>query len=122
MSFSAQRTAHIPLRRLFLIWEEEAKTNDPDLLHFYQATGRALEWSALLEKHRVVVLAEAGSGKSAELEEQANLSRAVGRFTFGATVQSVGAKGLGAALGRASMSQLAAWRKSDRPAWFFFDS
>jgi hypothetical protein len=47
-----------------------------------------------LMKQRVVILAEAGSGKSTELMEQARLSVRVGRYTFSATVQNVGRRGL----------------------------
>ena len=41
-----------------------------------------LGWPELLAKRRVVILAEAGSGKTAELTEQARLQKSVGKFSF----------------------------------------
>src|SRR5467141_1226231 len=101
----------IHLDRRFIVWSE-TKGTDPELLSYFDATGHTLRWEELLEKHRVVVLAEAGSGKTAELEEQARLTAAQDRFTFQATVQNVGVKGLEVALGSLSARQLEDWRAS----------
>ncbi|HET6520026.1 MAG TPA: hypothetical protein VFG47_09440, partial [Geminicoccaceae bacterium] len=91
-------------------------------MSYLLASREGLTWEDLLAKHRVVILAEAGSGKSTELAEQTRLSAAAGRYTFFTTVQSVGRRGLSAALGRAASLKLEQWRTSDQPAWFFFDS
>ncbi|HMN45883.1 MAG TPA: hypothetical protein PKE27_14995 [Povalibacter sp.] len=80
-----------------------------------------LGWKELLERRRVVLLAEGGSGKSTELEEQARQRRADGEFAFFATIQNVARAGLDAAF-HAQQTELHAWRVSSRPAWFFFDS
>ena len=110
----------VPLRRRFIAWTDR-ETGDPEVISYLLGSGEALTWKDLLSKHRVVVLAEAGSGKSTELHEQARLSVAAGRYTFSATVQAVGGRGLASAIGMAA-STLEEWQKSDQPAWFFFDS
>lgn len=111
--------AIIPLDRRFFAWTSDGPT-DPELLSLYRGGG--LRWNDLLEKHRVVVLAEPGSGKTAELGEQARLCNAEGRFCFLATVQNVGTKNVEAALGSAKWAELLSWRASGQPAWFFLDS
>ena len=113
----------VPLDRRFYEWRKDAE----ELAHYrYQATAGLsdgmLGWPELLAKRRVVILAEAGSGKTEELKEQARLQTALRRFAFHATVQDVGRDGLDKALRRSDQQRLDAWRKSDEPGWFFIDS
>ena len=82
------RMAAIALNRRFVEWAPD-KGSNPDLEEHFSASREALTWDDLLAKHRVVILAEAGSGKSTELEEQARLSRQSGRWTFECTLQSL---------------------------------
>lgn len=79
-------------------------------------------WDELLAKRRVVILAEAGSGKTEELRERVRLQLAAGKFAFYATVQDVGRDGLESALRRADRGGLQDWRASNEPGWFFVDS
>ncbi len=114
-------TAPISLNRRFVPWTER-DSGDPEVMSHLLAFGDALTWEDLLAKHRVVLLAEAGSGKTTELAEQARLSNIAGRYTFSTTVQRVGRHGLSRALSRRMAERLEAWRTSDEPGWFFFDS
>ena len=84
--------------------------------------GGELAWSDLLAKRRVVILAEAGSGKSVEMEGQARLLAEAGRLAFCATVEDMGADGLECSLSVADRAKLAIWRTSNEPAWFFIDA
>lgn len=81
-----------------------------------------LGWPELLAKRRVVMLAEAGSGKTEELLEQARLQSAADKYAFYATVQDVSRGGLENALRPSDREQLNVWRSSDEPGWFFLDS
>ena len=115
--------ATIQLNRQFYEWREGAD----GLAHsrYRAAMGLAsglLSWSELLAKRRVVILAEAGSGKTEELIEQARQQTATGRFSFYATVRNVGRDGLDKALRPADRTRLSAWRASAEPGWFFIDS
>jgi hypothetical protein len=96
--------------------------SDPDLVaHFGRASG-TLGWEDLFKKRRVVLLAEAGSGKTTEMKARDVALTAQGQASFYATVEDVGRRGLEAALKPADRACLAAWRRSERDAWFFIDS
>lgn len=112
----------IDLDRRFLRWSE--KQNDAAEVYAWlrHHSRNDLDWPKLLQHHRVVVLAEAGSGKSEELKEQARRLGSNGQFGFYATVQDVARQGLDAALGNAGRCRLEQWRASDQPGWFFIDS
>ena len=112
--------APVPLNRRFIAWTD--RDSEPEVTSYLLASDHTLTWEDLLAKHRVVILAEAGSGKSTELAEQERLSTAAARYTFAATVQDVGRRGLSRALGRAASLKLEEWQTSDQDAWFFFDA
>lgn len=113
--------ATIPLGRRFNEWRDDtdqawARRRKVRVSH------ETLTWSDLLAKRRVVILAEAGSGKTAELIAQASLQVAAGKTAFCATVQDVGRDGLERTLRPADRARLQAWRAGSEPAWFFIDS
>jgi hypothetical protein len=112
----------IPLNRQFYEW----KAGESDLLPRYRALAGLskglLYWQDLLAKKRVVILAEAGSGKTEELKEQARLQTVAGKFSVYATVQDVGRDGLAPALKSCDQNRLSTWQQSNEPGWFFIDS
>ena len=80
-------------------------------------------WSDLRKKRRVIVLAEAGSGKSSEFRGQRDGLRAEGKFAFYVSVRDVAQAGLEAALPPADRSQHAEWKADpDAECWLFVDS
>jgi hypothetical protein len=112
----------IELNRRFVEWKEK---HSPDLdFAFHLGISRGgLGWDDLLKKRRVVLLAEAGSGKSEEMAEQAKRQNAFGHFAFYIRVQDLGHRGLEAALQRnKDRERLAVWRTRTDHAWFFVDS
>jgi Cdc6-like AAA superfamily ATPase len=74
--------AFIPLERTFskIILEPDAG-DDSDLSATPGRSG-VLQWSDLLSHHRVIVLSEAGSGKTAEIRNVARQLRAEGKSAF----------------------------------------
>lgn len=56
----------VALNRRFEEWSLTSESN-PDLDRLFSASTDALTWDDLLARHRVVILAEAGSGKSTEM-------------------------------------------------------
>ena len=80
-------------------------------------------WRDLLEMRRVVILAEAGSGKSTEFQTQCAALKAADKFAFTASVHDVARAGLEGGLVPGDRARFAAW-KADETAecWLFVDS
>jgi hypothetical protein len=110
----------IALDRRFLEWGEGDRS-DPETAYRWLPEG-LLSWEALSKHRRVVILAEAGSGKTTEMNEQARLRQTAGDFAVYATVEDVGTDGLDNALSAKEREALVAWRKSEKVGWFFIDS
>jgi hypothetical protein len=84
----------IPLDRRFLGWSKELENTDPDaILPFGRSTDLSNR-AEISERRRLVILAEAGAGKTAEMREQARWRIEAGQFAFFATVEDVAADGL----------------------------
>jgi hypothetical protein len=109
----------VELDRTFFSWSEDRAPGDWFLL---QRLSGSQNWSELLKLQRVIVLAEAGSGKSDELKAQAKSQQKAGRFAFYVTVQDVARPGLPAALNSRDRTLFAAWKNSEDQAWFLVDS
>src|SRR6185437_10897711 len=102
---------YIALDRRFVSWNEE----EGSALERLSAPWRnfeAMPWSELRKQKRVVLLAEAGSGKSAELKEQARAVSAEGAYGFYTEVKAVAREGLAESLGGAHRVWFAAWKAS----------
>lgn len=112
---------HVALDRRFIAWQEK-EGSAIQRLRQSQLPGDDTAWSELRKHQRVVILAEAGSGKTEELRTQARALASNGSFSFYTTVQNVATQGLAESLSGAERGQLAAWLASDKPAWFFIDS
>lgn len=112
----------VSLDRQFTRWEAEAEI-DADIARYLESYSGNYDWTALLEKRRVVILAEAGSGKSTEFAEQAKRINAVGQTAFSTTLQKIGQRGsLQSALGSTEWRRFERWQASAEPCWLFLDS
>ncbi len=80
-------------------------------------------WSDLLAKRRVVVLGEAGSGKSTEFERQQAAVPSEGKFSFLVTVRDVADAGVEGAMPPAMRRAFGEWSASpEAECWLFVDS
>jgi len=112
----------IALNRQFFEWRE-GELSDPDLILRLGGSADLLSWKSISARRRVVIVAEAGSGKTVEMREQARRRTEAGQFAFYATLEDVGQDGLDSALGPTDRARLVSWRgRSDESAWFFVDS
>jgi hypothetical protein len=112
---------HIALDRRFVVWNEE-EGSAIERLRMPRADSEDIAWKELRTHQRIVMLAEAGSGKSEELKEQARALSEQGDFAFYTRVHDAALDGLSESLLPAERERLAAWIASDRLAWFFIDS
>lgn len=111
----------VDLRRRFQEWNDEEPL-DPEMQRAWGLEDGGLGWEQLVSKMRVVILAEAGSGKTTELAERARLMAQSHDYVFHATVEDVGRDGLDDALSVDARNKLATWRQAADDAWFFIDS
>ncbi len=111
----------ISLNRRFVEWDDK-ESPDPEIRRALGLEEGGVGWDELLLKRRVVILAEAGSGKTTEMAERARITAASGRYSFHATVEDVGRDGLKQALSVNGRESLNAWHASNEEAWFFIDS
>jgi hypothetical protein len=111
----------IALGRRFIEWREGDST-DPETLLRFRPSADLPGWDVVSVRRRVVLLAEAGSGKTEEMKEQARQRVAAGQFAFYSTVEDVGTDGLEGSLRSVDKARVASWRTSTDDAWFFVDS
>ena len=80
-------------------------------------------WSDLLESSRVVLLAEAGAGKTVEMREQARRLAEENKFAFFMAVESLDHESVSALLSSVEERRFEAWKADGEAlAWFFLDA
>lgn len=79
-------------------------------------------WDQLLQRPYVVVLGEAGTGKSTEFDRQADQLSAGGHFAFFVEINSLACNGLANSMDPEDRERLEAWRATDARVTFFLDS
>jgi hypothetical protein len=113
---------HIELDRTF--WPlRDGEEYDPDTLRAQARFGlHLMHWSNLLTMTRVVILAEAGTGKTHELRETARRLRREGKAAFFCHIENLATDGLERGLSEGSVEEVRSWLAGDHAGWFFLDS
>lgn len=83
--------------------------------------GRSFSWSDLLAEYRVVVLSEAGSGKTEEFRNAATTARGEGKPAFFLRLEFV-ADDFETAFEDGTVAEFDDWLASDEEGWLFLDS
>lgn len=113
----------IELKRRFLEADEEeadfSRAVDPEWLELCEWP---MGWEALLERRCVVVLGEAGAGKTTEFQLRAEELNERGQAVFFIPLAELAAASLPDCLSARQLARLAAWRSSAEDAWFFLDA
>lgn len=114
--------AFVELNRSFFPLQKDQEPS----LDFGRAWGRKLggwlEWSDLRERRRVVLLAEASSGKSEEFKNQVKQLNAEGNAAFYLPIEELADQGFEAALDAGAAKRFEQWSGGADEAWFFLDS
>jgi hypothetical protein len=84
--------------------------------------GSWLNWVDLLSRRRVVLLAEASSGKSVEFRNQQERLVEQGKTAFFLRIEELADHGFAAALDNAGAVAFDHWRAGTDEGWFFLDS
>ena len=113
---------HVDLDRKFERLSDEDDF-DPDALRARVAFGLAdSSWDDLLKEPRVVILAEAGTGKTHELRTKAEALKASNHAAFFCRIEDLGSDGLPEALDPADDDAFRAWLEGSDHGRFFLDS
>lgn len=118
-------TPYIDLQRRFHHLSETQQTNQELLAAIGEYRGASdIGWQELLEHPRVVILAEAGAGKTTEMKEQMERLLAAGRAAFFIPLEALAHESVESVLSSPDVvAMLAGWKASpDAPAWFFLDA
>lgn len=81
----------------------------------------AVTWNELDEQFRVVILADAGAGKTHEMKGRAAYLRGAGRYSFFLRIEDLN-DGVSQAFEIGTTEEYRRWRNSSDDAWFFLDS
>ena len=105
--------------------EEQRDSSSIQLREFRQRLGLGgIDWDELLKSRRVVLIAEAGAGKTQELKAQQSRLEDGGKFAFFIPIERVCTESIEAFLqGERALQSFMQWRDaSSEKAWFFLDS
>ena len=111
----------VDLGRTFKILRDHGITEDSQRFDPASAYGKSIPWSELLEWPRVVILSEAGSGKTKEIREAARRLRYEGKAAFFLRLENLNTD-IEDALEEGSFEEFEAWRRTGECGWLFLDS
>lgn len=111
----------IDLNRTFQELPLTEKEKDDNQISVHFDFGRDLKWSGLLEEYRVIILAEAGSGKTFEIRNACKSVRTEGKASFFLRLEFV-AKGFEDAFEIGTYEEFEEWLNSTEEGWLFLDS
>ncbi|MBK6738908.1 MAG: hypothetical protein IPG64_13915 [Haliea sp.] len=111
----------VPLDRYFSrVPKPEAESDEQDFHSFFSGQKRT-GWQEIEAEFRCVILAEAGAGKSFEMEARAKHLEEQGRAAFFIRIEDIEV-GFEKAFEFGSVDAFEGWLKSQDEAWFFLDS
>ena len=117
------KTRTIELGRKFLEIPDIPGEIDPDeLVRAALALSRGQAWPQLLAHRYIVVLGEAGTGKTTEFRRQADALTNAGEWAFFVEISALANHGLHESLSPEEEEQLGSWRRSESEAVVFLDS
>ena len=111
----------VSLDRYFTLAPKSETDSDEQELRSIWNDQKRTGWSELEEEFRCVILAEAGAGKSYEMEARAKHAEALGRVAFFIRIEDI-EDGFEAAFEVGSAEVFERWLHSKEEAWFFLDS
>lgn len=113
----------VPLRRGFVAVPEAYQRDDHPLDEVWPGAHGAhrKSWDDLLNESRVVILAEAGSGKTFELAATARRLVNQGRYAFFIRIEDI-TEAFAAAFEIGTAERFREWLDGSEQAWFFLDS
>ena len=85
--------------------------------------GSGISWTEILEHSRVVLLAEAGAGKTVEMEERAKRLAREGQYAFFLPLEALDRDPISDLLSNSEALRFHQWKEdSEAAVWFFLDA
>src|SRR4051812_28350324 len=109
---------YIELHRTF---HELSQSKEAESDEGFYSTGVKLTWDSLLEEQRVVLLSEAGSGKTEEIRQATKRLRQLGKAAFFLRLEHV-ASDFDIAFEEGELAEFKSWLASTEPGWLLLDS
>ena len=102
----------------------DREVDDPDnLAAWSEYLPGSTGWPELLEQNRVVLLAEAGAGKTEEMRQQAKRLVEEGKFAFFVALEDLDREPIDEILATDDEKRFEKWKAAAHaPAWFFLDA
>ncbi len=113
--------AYIDLNRSFASISKDHEFDESDFEHAFLNAGKTTHWPDILKLKRVVILAEAGVGKTEEITMITNRIRANGEKAFFLRLEHL-CNDFEISFEIGTFSEYQEWLTADESAWFFLDS
>jgi len=114
-------TSIVPLIRRFRPVAKDADTDEAESVRLLWGHSKLKVWQDLEKAYRTVILADAGAGKTFEMEGRARRLREKGQQAFFLRIESL-ADGVANAIEVGTADDFAKWLSGEAEAWFFLDS
>lgn len=114
-------TQIVPLNRTFSAVEKLTSDTDEMRLPSMMNSRGNKGWDDIEQEFRCVILAEAGAGKSVEMQARAEKAQAQGRTAFFIRIEDI-SKDFEDAFEVSNEDDFNTWLQSDEEAWFYLDS
>lgn len=113
---------YIDLNRCFIPIKKDEEVDLEVGRYWGKQIGGWFDWGELLNKHRVVILAEASSGKTAEFKGAADKLRNTGKAAFFIPIEDLADEGFEQSLDPNTASLFESWKHGFDEGYFFLDS
>lgn len=114
-------TSIVPLIRRFRPVAADPDADEQESVRLLWGHSKLKVWQDLDDAYRTVILADAGAGKTFEMEGHARKLREKGRQAFFLRIESI-ADGLAGALEVGTENDFSQWLTGEEDAWFLLDS
>ena len=116
---------YIQLNRFFRLLPKDHEFNEEEF-EIAQSLGLGggadtQGWDQLLDLYRVIILAEAGAGKTEEIQQITTKLRSEGKYAFFFRLESLSGS-LRTSFEIGNEREFEAWLATEKEAWFFLDS
>lgn len=111
----------IPLTRRFQEITKDSVADETESFRALLGYSKQKVWADLGKRYRTVILADAGAGKTFEMERQARYLREQGLKAFFIRIEDIAAN-FAESLEIGTPNEFSLWRQGQEEAWFFLDS